>query len=398
MARPLLLLLTTLALAAPAGASAAQTPVTAPACHRTTATPRVVATRTVTASGRAAIVACDRASGHRKVLRHGYAGSPPKASPALSAPAVQGTRVVWSELLGRARHLRQDLRSADVRHPTRQTRRRIGPTKLGNTLGVDSEAMQVLALPGGALAYISYGGPFGGTPTTLVLQRRGRAPQTLSTTNQRLATVEDGRTLVWLDDRGYHAVDLAPVPRDASGCPIRSAYHGALDTPQLRVSSAVDSDFILDAETAVRICWKATGRDDIATTLGSETYLTQPLVAAGRYVALTAEDIDRYQACYDTPESGIYWVSVVDALRAGTTAAHLSGACVVLQSLVLSPAGVPAWLVTDNRGARVEVPGAKGNTVLDAGPAGTLAGLAAQPDGGFTWTHDGVLRGWTATA
>lgn len=121
--RPLLALLTTtLAFAAPAAAA-----TSAPPCHRSSAHPRVVATRTIAKTGTAAIVACDRASGHRKTLRHGFAGDDGERLPSLGVPAVQGTKVLWSELAGSPRHLRQDLRSADVRHPTPLDRRRIGP-------------------------------------------------------------------------------------------------------------------------------------------------------------------------------------------------------------------------------------------------------------------------------
>jgi hypothetical protein len=65
----------------------------------------------------------------------------------------------------------------------------------------------------------------------------------------------------------------------------------------------------------------------------------------------------------------------------------------------VSPAGVPAWIVTGDGTQRIEVPGREpaANTVLDGGPDGSLANLAAAPGGGFTWTHDGAPRASSPT-
>jgi hypothetical protein len=307
-------LLTTTALAALPGAAGAWVPppVRAPACHRSAAPhPRVVATRTSTSTGRAASVACDRSSGHRRTLRHGWVGDAPHRFPLLSTAAAQGTKVSWSELDGPVTHLRQDLRTADVRHAARrQARRQIGPAA-GTTskVAIDSDPLQVLALPGDALAYVVYGGPRDAVASALAVYRPGRPLRVVTKTIDRPARVDDGRTLVWLDRTGYHSLDTASVPRDATGCPVRRAFRDvALDTPDVRVTAASDTGFILDQELAVRVCWKATGRDAIALTLPEETTLSTPIVATGPFVAVTEQGIDRYQSCYSSslPSTGIY--------------------------------------------------------------------------------------------
>jgi hypothetical protein len=396
-------LLTTTALAALPGAAGAWVPppVRAPACHRSAAPhPRVVATRTSTSTGRAAIVACDRSSGHRRTLRHGWVGDAPHRFPLLSTAAAQGTKVSWSELDGPVTHLRQDLRTADVRHAARrQARRQIGPAA-GTTskVAIDSDPLQVLALPGDALAYVVYGGPRDAVASALAVYRPGRPLRVVTKTIDRPARVDDGRTLVWLDRTGYHSLDTASVPRDATGCPVRRAFRDvALDTPDVRVTAASDTGFILDQELAVRVCWKATGRDAIALTLPEETTLSTPIVATGPFVAVTEQGIDRYQSCYSSslPSTGIYEIWVVDARTGRVVGGGLHANCTTLRALVVDPAGVAAWLITDERGDRVETAAAKlggSSTVLDSGPAGSLADLAASPGGGFTWAHDGAPR------
>jgi hypothetical protein len=316
----------TLALAAPAGAEyvSVPPPVKAPACHRRTATPRVVATRTSTAKGRAAIVACDHASGHRKTLRRGYVGTSQRRLPLLSTPAVQGTKVIWSELDGSAKHPRQDLRTADVRRASHPSRRRIGPSPAPRhqPLAVDSEVMQVLALPRGALAYVAYADAFA---TRLVLERPGHAPQRFMKEDERPAFIEDGRTLVWFDGARYRAFDVAPLPRDAAGCPVRSAYRRVvIDTSALRVSLASYDDGLF-GEAAIRVCWKASGHDDVASSLLAETYLTEHVVANGPFVALTTSDIDRYQSCSSAPGPGTRPSRSSTRARAGRRAPAFTG-------------------------------------------------------------------------
>jgi hypothetical protein len=372
--------------ATPASAHAA-------ACHRTSASPRVTAQRAVAPDGTARIVACDRARGRSVTLRRGQVGNAAKDFPILSAPAVLGTKVIWSELSGTERHVRQDLRTADVRHPGRVARRRIGPARQSAGLLIDAaNDQQVLALPGGAWSYNS----LGDGASTLVLERPGRAPRTLTRDASDPAWVEDGRTLVWQDGSGYHSVDVVPVPRDASGCPIRSRYGRVVaDTPTLRVTAGAYGD--QDDVEAYRACWKATGAD--ATVLTTRQEAVTGIVQDGPYVALTVQDWDKYQQCQSFPDSGIFHVVAADARTGATTA--LQRECVALQSVALSTTGTPAWTITDSVGTqRVETaPGTanpKANTILDSAPAGSLAELTAAPTGGFTWTHDGALRVATA--
>jgi hypothetical protein len=393
MARLLLALTAALVLAAPAGARTRPldlTPVAAPACHRTAAQPRVIATRTNTRKGHATIVACDRASGRRTTLRRGFIGYPPRHAPALGPPVVQGTRVIWSELDGAVRHLQQELRSADGRRPGRQQRRRVGPVS-ARPSDVEPDFLKVVALPHGLLAYIAYRTRF-----ALVLARPGHAPETLSRAIDidEPIHVEDDRTLVWSEASGYTARDFAPVRHDASGCPIRSRFRDVLvDTPALRVVEATYGSDPIFSDSALRICWKAGRQDPIVSTLFTETFFDGPILAQGPYVAMAIGTDDRYQGC-GLGDAVPVSVSVIDARTGRRLPAIFYDDCVVLDALVLAPDGATAALVTGNGTQRVEVAGAPpdGHTVLDSGPAGSLAGLAATPDGGFTWTHDGAPR------
>ncbi|WP_155891955.1 hypothetical protein [Conexibacter woesei] len=377
---------TALTLAAPAGAAQGPSP-----CHRTAAAPRVVATRTSTAVGRAAIVACDRARGRRVTLRRGFVGDSGRHLPLLGSPAVQGTKVIWSELVGSAQHPRQDLRSADVRHATRQAHRRIGPQPHPDPF-LSSDQLGVLALPGGALAY-EVTGP---DQPALVLARPGHAARTLAPAVDD-EQVEDGRTLVWLAESGAGSYDVRPVPRDAGGCPIRSRYATVVrDTPELRVTVA-DYGFGTDGDIkAYRVCSKETGRDGIAFTSDPLILLEDRIATQGPFVALPEAANNKYQQCpNDTTQASVL---VIDARTGRKLQPALSDnhSCVDVRSVAVSTTGVPAWLGADEQGAlRIATPPAPGSrsaTVLDSGPAGSLAGLAASPSGGFTWTHDSAPR------
>jgi hypothetical protein len=383
-------LLTTLALAATLPATATAEDLQAPPCHRDSGAPRVVATLvTDSADFAAQIVACDRATGRRTVLQR---GNDQRWSPfaqrvhVLGRPAAVGTTVTWGEMTGSDKvdpgHWHQAQVSVDVRRPSIRHRRSLGPD-----LGVRHPGgnLDTYAFPGGALAYMVVGQDE--TDGTIMLDRPHRRSQTVASGVSAMLR-EDGRTLSWRawstqrDRPAWQALDVAPVPRDSAGCPVRPSYGTEIDTPLLRISAARKSD-----DFVFRACWKATGRDDIVAS-DTDYESTYPLVMGSR-VLLRTMYVDKYQQC-PPGENGKL---VVLDVRTRRFERRGDLTCADYDAFVFTGSGAPAWISGDDVGiqtVRTLLP--DGSTAeLDSGPPGSLGALAT--DGTtFTWTRAGEPR------
>jgi hypothetical protein len=385
--------LSTLALAAILPANAPAEDLQPAPCHRATGAPRVVATLvTDSARAQAAIVACDRASGRRTVLRRGNDQLWSHTAGfvrLLGAPAAAGTTVTWGEMTGSERvkpgHWHQAQVSVDIRRPSVRRRRALGP-RAGVRFG--GGYLDTYAFPGGALAYMVIGNDE--TDGIVMLRRPHRAARIVATGVTSMQR-EGGRTLLWQTwstprfRPAWHALDVAPVARDAAGCPVRAGYRTDVDTPLLRVTRIR----LFETYALYRACWKATGRDDIVAS--DDDYESTYPLAAGSRVLLRTMYVDKYQQC---PPGENGRLVVLDArTRRYERAATLACADYDRGAFVFSGRGAPAWISADETGhqtLRTVLP--DGSTAeLDDGPAGSLAALAT--DGStFTWAHDGGPR------
>lgn len=142
--------------------------------------------------------------------------------------------------------------------------------------------MQVFTFPGGLLAYVV----LGDRSSALMLQRPGRPARTVVPDVGSPLTVEDGRTLAW-GGNTYDSYDVLPVPRDASGCPVRSHYRDVVrDTPELRIAGFYRGAGSDGGVESYRICWKATGQDRIVFTADTLALRESLIAIQGPYVAL----------------------------------------------------------------------------------------------------------------
>lgn len=352
-------------------------PGLAAACTRSTAPPRVEASLVQTdAKGGVALVACVRTSGKTRVLRRGVRSSG-NARTVLGTPAVDGWRVIWSEADGRRKV--QTQRVVDLRHPTIQRRRVLGPV---GERAFDSPELATVRLPNHVLAWTEV--TKDDSSGRLMIGRLGRRPRVLVSKGVRTVGVQDGRTLVWTDEFGRGTyIDMAPLPR-RDGCPVRSSFNRVVLTNRLlAVTESASGDY--------RICWRASGRDEVA--VHSEVEVSYSFAAAGEHVLIQTLPWNKYQTC----DRRLMGVGVFNARRQQTERAHVDLGCADYSPVVLAGTGAAAWITTINATDTLQVLGPDGTVGnLDTGPAGSLGALAAT-DATFTWTHDGQPRSSPAT-
>jgi hypothetical protein len=303
----------------------------------------------------------------------------------LGRPAVVGTTVTWGEMTGSdqdGRHWHQAQVSVDLRHPAVHHHRALGP---GLGVSPSTGNLGTYAFPGGALAYMVIGQDE--TDGRVMLARPHHRPRTVATGVYAMHS-EDDRTLLWETWHqrrfrpSWRALDVAPLPRDADGCPVRTTSRTLIDTPVLRVSLRLLFD-----DGILRACWKATGRDDIVAS-DSDDESTYPL-AMGSRVLLRTMYVDKYQQCPPGENGRLVVLDV--RTRRYERAADL--ACAHYDAFVFTGSGAPAWISGDDFGfqtVRTVLPDGR-TAELDGAPPGSLAALAT--DGTtFTWTHGGEPR------
>lgn len=296
----------------------------------------------------------------------------------LGRPAVDGWRVIWSEVGGRRRV--QTQRMVDLRRPTVQRRRVLGPV---GDRWLESDELATVRLPNHVLAWTDV--TKGDNSGRLMIGRLGRRPRVLVRKGVRTVRVQDGRTLVWTDESGRRTyIDMARLPR-RDGCPVRSLFNRVVLANRLLVvtEGAYGGDY--------RICWRASGRDDVAVQSAAE--VSYSFAAAGEHVLIQTRPWDKYQTC----DRRLMGVGVFNARLQQAERPHVDLGCADYSPVVLAGTGAAAWITTINATDTLQVLGPDGTVGnLDTGPAGSLGALAAT-DTTFTWTHDGQPRSSPAT-
>lgn len=353
-------------------------PGLAAACTRSTAPPRVEASLVQTdAKGDVVLLVCERRTGKSRVLRDGVDSST-SARTVLGRPAVDGWQVIWSEVGGRRRV--QTQRMVDLRRPTVQRRRVLGPV---GDRGIESAELATVRLPDHVLAWTEV--TKDDNSGRLMIGRLGRRPRVLVSEGVRTVGVQDGRTIVWSDVSGRNSyIDMARLPR-RDGCPVRSSFNRVVLTNRLlAVTASTYGDY--------RICWRASGRDEVAVHSAAE--VSYSFAAAGEHVLIQTLPWNKYQTC----DRQLMGVGVFNARLQRPERAHVDLGCARYSPVVLAGTGAAAWITTINdvtEALQVLGPdGTVGN--LDTGPIGSLGALAAT-DTAFTWTHDGQPRTSPAT-
>jgi hypothetical protein len=254
--------------------------------------------------------------------------------------------------------------------------------------GVDPSKLGVVVLGDGSPAWLV------GTARGDQVIRTGRRGRVLARGDIANLVVDDGWTLIWVDDAGQAFATDARRPRVVHGCPVRSRYRAELATADVRITTA----YVIELDVAVvRGCVRGTGRDRILSS-GTDFdpgQSTRYVTASGTWLLAVDEFGDRYSGCTDA------YVRTLDlrTMRQGRIATRDDGGCDRGRApdrggqAAITASGVPAWVgVTPDGVASVRTLDPAGAIVdLDSGPVRSITGLRADGDG-FSWTHDGQPR------
>ncbi|MDA0184991.1 hypothetical protein OJ997_32100 [Solirubrobacter phytolaccae] len=172
----------------------------------------------------------------------------------VAAASTAGHRVAWIEERRRGRDRRVVLTLARVGREVRVLRR----LEVQRTRTIYAAVTDVLLTREGDLAWSADDGEANGGGFVKV-EQRGKRARRVSTFEGTNLTLEDGRTLRWLEvDSTYGFLDLRPV-----GCDERSRFHPWASNARVQLSRALYGPHAQIGTTVVRGCDLATGRDRV---------------------------------------------------------------------------------------------------------------------------------------
>jgi hypothetical protein len=327
------------------------------------------------------LTVCDHRAGRYRTVREG--GKRLGGTIVVGRGSVRGRVVYWVEaFVGRDRSVER-LRGYDLgRHRLVADRVLV---RVARPLALTARLIGAAALADGSMGLLTSIGPYDGR---LRLERAGQRTRILASGSVREIGVEDGVTLRWVQsnqdsiDR-YRFYDAAPLPR-ANGCPVRSRFSAVLlSTPEVLVSAEpVRYDLMFSASGPWRACLRATGVDpvlgdrreggaDLLTGVAGDWLLIRH--STGSRSGCGSDSVSTYNLRWLTPG------------RASRPAACPSGLPRTGSPLAITPAGVPAWVVTANGQDTLHTIAAdRGLILLDRASAGDITALQAV-DESFTW-------------
>jgi hypothetical protein len=347
---------------------------------------------TVATARGTAVVACDHATGRRRVLRHGDAGFRiriPRPALVLGSASAGGHTAAWVEArLARGRIV-ETLWTVDLRRGGRSQHRVVARARDRDDMAWTGARLGAAVVRDGTVSWLA---------TTASNRSRvvigGASGRTVTAGGPVSLAVEDGRTVRWRDRANdYHYVDVVPVP-EVDGCPRRSAFRhqaGTLSTPDILVTYA---DYDPFGTYPVRACLRATGRDPVVVQ-NAEGSVTTVAAANGPWILLARDDGTRY-SCTD---SEAYTLNL-RTLRKGRASRWEADLCdgthaARLGFSVVTAHGVPAWISTPRGGVPTvfSVAGDRTTVVLGrgAGSGAVVSDLRVDGDG-FSWVADGVAQ------
>jgi hypothetical protein len=345
-----------------------------------------------------AVVACDHATGRRRVLRRGGKGylDGRDRRPALvfGASSADAARAAWVEARFAHGRIVETLWTVDLRRGGRRTHRVVARARDRRDIIWVASRLGAVVLRDGSVSWL-----------TTTAQRRsrlvvgaapGRRTRVITAGGPLALAVEDGRTVRWRDLLRYdlHYLDVLPLPV-VDGCPRRAVFthqDDTLATPDVLVTYSGFDPF--DAYI-VRACLRETGRDPVVAQ-NAEGSITTVAAATGEWILLTHNDATRY----DCTNSEAYTLNL-RTLREGRRSKEPADLCdgthaPIVGSSVLTGHGVPAWVATPRGGVPTVFSIAPDGTTLTLDVGTSITDLRVAGNG-FAWTTDGIARYAKAT-
>lgn len=367
--------------AAPAGA--------APKCKRTDAGPPLSARVLVDYAShanepqRTYVIACDRRTGRRRVLRRAVRRE--RTGREVTATSAAGRRVAWLEVVIRRSSTVGIVIVADGRTGRRLQRRYIfrgGRFRGGKQLGVALTTRGELAWNTGTRS----------DDVRVVLAAPEEPLRELDRGSLGAVRVEDDGSLIWRDELGLRTHDL-PGRAFGAGCPkLRSRYRpvGSVFGDVVFTEADEREPFPFEGATSLlRACDRRTGIDNIVGAAFSDLYMDSerilPQGGGNGWAAMSLHRGSRYDPC------GSVRLSTVEIAtrRPGRTAttAGCDGVPLSAETVVTS-AGAPAWIAPGEPPSLTTIDAAGEFAELDRG---AIADVATDGED-VVWTNAGERR------
>lgn len=332
-------------LAAAPGASARQAAATRP-CEQHDDLPRHTARATNDLGWdrvHSAVRICNRRTGVERVLREDVIGQTGRLYGDASAA---GGRVAWIEAIRRRGRRLATVHVVVARIATRRVLRRRVVSREADVLPYDEYGLSnigVALTEGGRLAWL--------VNRRVVLERTGRASQTIARDAGVPLDVEDGHTLVWRAfERTFNRTregighrDLRP-PMVRGGCPVRGLFAPAFPSAEVLPTLAT---YRRTEENVLRACLRSRGDDPVvgyARSFEGDGSRIEGITSGYWYVAFDVNAGSKYGDCEDE-------VVVVD-MRTLARTTDVTLYCQYApdhgpgrgEPFVVTSSGVPAWV------------------------------------------------------
>jgi hypothetical protein len=329
---------------------------------------------------RTAVVACD--GDRRVVVRRARLARPGDGSRIVDVDGAGG-RVAWGELRYAGGVVTGHVRAGRISGgPTRSR------TVFRRRARRASPRLEVVLTTRGELAWLDPRGrvltaPIGGRARVLV--RRGA---------RFGLALEDDRTVRWRRGGYEERLGFADLrPWEGAGCPVRSRFRPAAESPELLVTLARYLT-ALDTRIVVRVCRRATGRDWVIAQsveqVGNGTVLGVAGIA-GLWVVLTDTRVSRYGPCEWTQIQVVHVLSGFRGRDGALNRCDPARTPSTATPLVVTERGSPAWIVRDEVRSALLTSAGNGVIELDSAAPDGLTGLTVE-GGTLRWLHDGVPR------